>query len=725
MEENKIFFGKSYIRKETIMYILFVIAILIIRLWNISDLNAPFLFNDEAGYWSHAANLAGLPWTEVESLWYSYGYSILLVPLFWITHNMKILYRMAIVLNALMGVAGFALGKAIIRETDEQCDEITSMFISFTAACYSAYVFQSTIAWAETFVYTWFMLIVWSAVKFFKRRTWVNTILFTVECSFLYIIHNRCIVIFIAYVIVLCYMVIKRKIDWRKVVTAFIIIAGILALNTMIKAGLNEMMWGVSDGFVSNDMASQSSKKTLLFYLDGWKALICSLSGKLWYLLTSTLMLAYFGGSYIVKKFISGIQTQKKDKADDTYFFYLFLGLFICGTIAVAAIAMLPKAVDYTQITRLDIWFYGRYSETVSGILVLFGLVDITHKTRRKMRLIECTVGLILYLVCGSILYLQIKDIVNFYINIPCAPGIYFTRYYSCVQYTGIVLVLYLVGSILFCLTDGWKRQIQIVKTGIASLMTVVIFVNISQNAYVDYTQIQQRSCDRLNDICEILNNNLQYPTYCMNINHSTRKTIRTRVVEGKIKNDLPAEPDDNFFVLVNVDATLDAELIGKDMYYVVQCAEIMLLAIGDELAEAIRQEGYLCYDMDEVTFGSVNMSNVRMDLADREYDKEIKVGEDLSISISLQNDDKGIISIADFYISYHVYDAAGNMIIGDGDRYEIKRFVSEIEIPVTIAANNFETAGEYVVELDLVEEGVAWLSQIGGKTIRLNVTAE
>lgn len=721
MKGNKIFFGKSYIRKETIMYILFVIAILIMRLWNISDLNGPILFDDEIGYWSHAANLAGLSWTEVVHSWYSYGYSILLMPLFWITHNMKILYRIAIVLNALMGAVAFALGKAIIQEIDEQCDEITSMVISFTAVCYSAYIFQSNIAWSETFVYTWFMLIVWSAIKFFKRRTRVNTILFTVECSFLYIIHNRCIVIFIAYAIVLCYMVIKRKIDWKKVVMAFAIIAGIMSLNIIIKARLSEMVWETSNGFTGNNLATHSSKVNLLFYLDGLKALLCSLFGKLWYLLTSTLMLAYFGGSYIVKRFISGIQAQKKNETDDTYLFFLFLILFICGTIAVATIVMIPGAVDYTQKTRLDVYFYGRYSEIVSGVLILFGLVDIMHKARRKWRLTECAVGLILYLACGGILYLQIRDVVDFFLNTPCVPGIYFTRNFSCIKYSGIVLTLYLVGSIVYCLTDDWGKQIHKVKIGIVSLTVVIIFVYISQNVYSLYVQISQEYNDQVNEICEILNKNSHYPIYCPEISvNIIRQTIRSRVVEGNIKYDLPAEPDDNFFIVEDIGTTLDVDSIGKDMYYVVSGANVMLLAIGDELVEEIQQEGYLCCHMAKEV---VNMLDVRMDLFDREYDKEIKFGEDLSVTISLQDDLQDMASFASFRLSYHVYDAAGNLIIWEGDRYAIGGVLSEI--PVTIAANNFVAAGEYVVEFDLVEDGVAWLSEIGGETIRLHVTVE
>lgn len=96
MNERKI--KTSCIRKEKIFYIFLMLMVFLIRIQNIADLNGPFIFYDEAGYWGHAANLAGLPWKEVVESWYSFGYSILLIPLFWISHDMAVLYRIAIIL---------------------------------------------------------------------------------------------------------------------------------------------------------------------------------------------------------------------------------------------------------------------------------------------------------------------------------------------------------------------------------------------------------------------------------------------------------------------------------------------------------------------------------------------------------------------------------------------------------------------------------------------------
>lgn len=45
--------------------------------------------------------------------------------------------------------------------------------------------------------------------------------------------------------------------------------------------------------------------------------------------------------------------------------------------------------------------------------------------------------------------------------------------------------------------------------------------------------------------------------------------------------------------------------------------------------------------------------------------------------------------------------------------------------VPVTIASEMFGGDGKYVVEIDIVEEGIRWMSGIGGQTVKLNVTVE
>ena len=65
---------------------------------------------DEFGYWSYAAAAAGYDWSGIVSLnsYYSYGYSVILLPVFLLFQDGLMAYRAAVTVNFVM-LAGIGL----------------------------------------------------------------------------------------------------------------------------------------------------------------------------------------------------------------------------------------------------------------------------------------------------------------------------------------------------------------------------------------------------------------------------------------------------------------------------------------------------------------------------------------------------------------------------------------------------------------------------------------
>lgn len=186
------------LRSDKALLYVYITILVLIRLIHIMEMQGPVIMYDEAGYWSHAANIFGLSWVKAEPAWYSYGYSLLLVPLFFFTHDMVLLYQLAIIENIILGVIGFIICNKIIRMLEPECTPVFSLTVSFIASCYSSYLFQSQIGWAETFIYIWFLVVLWRCLAFLKKEDVMNSILFSFSASFLYIIHNRNLPILLA-----------------------------------------------------------------------------------------------------------------------------------------------------------------------------------------------------------------------------------------------------------------------------------------------------------------------------------------------------------------------------------------------------------------------------------------------------------------------------------------------------------------------------------------------
>ncbi|MCD7761645.1 MAG: hypothetical protein LUI14_00325 [Lachnospiraceae bacterium] len=622
-------------KRELLVFWLLAAAICGMRLWHISELHAPFLYNDEMGYWSHAANLAGLSWTETESAWYSYGYSLILVPLFWITHNMEILYRLAIGENALLGVIGFWAGFRILLELDEDMNKLAAMFFSFVAASYSAYLFQANIAWSETFAYTWFLITALLAVRFCKRPTYLNTVLLTLATAFLYIIHNRTLAIWIALLMTAVYMLIRRRISWKHLLLMAGILAAVYMANKEVKVFLNALMWGTEKSFKGNSVSSQSKKFGLLTSVTGIKRLLTSLAGKIWYIFSSTFLVGYLGMVYLLKGFIHGVSGQRSgrsaaadsvgsaDMADtsgaadisetiskpaaglDAAF--LFLGLSVLGTLALATLAAVPKIIaDGGSYNRLDTLFYGRYSDIITGLLIMLGLTGLYQSFCRRRSaaavIKEALPGLFVYGITFLVMQNYFSGIGKYGINIPCVPGVMFRSVYtaqaiSFKQITAIAAILFvliLLGFLLFRLR--LKKIGAGIRCTLVGLGMLMVFWKTANNGYWQYTGLlQAQNYNNYSEISEVLNDNLQYTIFCKGLSDhlNLRQYIRVTVVDGDITYSTP--DGDDYFLLADSEALENVDFTAKQYYYMESYWGVHFLAVGDEIAEDLESQGYEC----------------------------------------------------------------------------------------------------------------------------------
>lgn len=110
--------------------------------------------------------------------------------------------------------------------------------------------------------------------------------------------------------------------------------------------------------------------------------------------------------------------------------------------------------------------------------------------------------------------------------------------------------------------------------------------------------------------------------------------------------------------------------------------------------------------------------------------DKEIKMKIDepkKTIYVDLQNNTRNILSSdKNIFLSYHVLDSNKNQIIYDNLRANIpiiNPFNDVKKIPVDII--NINKKGNYIVQIDIVEEGVAWFSDKGNDVFEINMNID
>ena len=93
-------------QKQGLVFLIFCLCTLVLRLFYITNVNGPFVYADEFGYWAHAAHMTGNTWAGVMDGmgWYGFGYSFLLAPSFLLSNDMAVIYKAAVIFNVVLSV---------------------------------------------------------------------------------------------------------------------------------------------------------------------------------------------------------------------------------------------------------------------------------------------------------------------------------------------------------------------------------------------------------------------------------------------------------------------------------------------------------------------------------------------------------------------------------------------------------------------------------------------
>ena len=362
---------------ERVEFFVFLAVLLVIQSVFVNRLSTFFVLDDEFGYFSNAAYFAGLDWSSAVNhiAYYSYGYSLLLTPLFWIFDTSAVIYKAAIVLNVLLIGGCYCIAKLTAKKLAPALSGRLLNVVCFVVCLYPSYIAMSKIAHTETLQYFLFWLITYTVLSVSEKPKVWKTALLALAAVYMYSVHQRSLGTFIAVVIVIIVMFFKRRINWKHLISFAGVIAVCYIAHTLIKGELIENMRGSSAASTTNDFGYMTSRLGYILSLPGIKNLLKRTSGQLYYLTAASLIFGLFGFLEIICKNIDCIRFTSKKKNRDllkeqphniTYIF-MFVAMVLT-----AAVSIYFVTVDQG---RLDTMIYGRYIESVIGPAILLGFI--------------------------------------------------------------------------------------------------------------------------------------------------------------------------------------------------------------------------------------------------------------------------------------------------------------------------------------------------------------
>ena len=491
-DKNTLFANR--IDKEKLMVILLgaVCFVIHLHLPEISHLNGPFLYHDEMGYWTNAASMAGYNWSPViiknGTPWYAYGYSLTLLPLFWLFDDMTTIYKAAIALNALWATLSFFVCYKISLRIGKKMNQYWLILFSFIISVYSSSLLQSSIAVSETFLTCAVWVLFLSFVRYEENPTPIHGTWLGCAVYFVYLIHHRTIGILIAFCMTILIMIVMKKIKVRDLIFIAIPIILLAIVNMILMEYLSAQIWGNTEKSNEDYLNQINNLKYAFGTPNGFLQFVKSVVGKVWYIGTSSFMLCIWGILRVVRR----IRLRFFPQSELIYSLIFFL-LSYLGMIAISAVFTISAA-------RVDFVFYGRYSECVAGIFLLLGFVELlelsTIPTAKKLAVLACS--FIGYSICVIIVAPFVNSVLQINHDIGSisytSAGINFVHVLGDLSIKNSSIMAIVVGFILFAFFSLDKTKLLQMYRIIACLFVVCMFFCAGLYSIKAYTCAHQKS---------------------------------------------------------------------------------------------------------------------------------------------------------------------------------------------------------------------------------------
>lgn len=382
--------------KESSFSYIAVVAVTLVSLvclcmYGIQGIYSFSLFPDEFGYWAGAAKVLGYDFSEITSIgsFYSFGYSLILMPVMKIFSDSVLAYRAAVVVNLLLQVSSFFIFTKIADRLFENTDRLTGAILSGIAVLYPSWVFYVQMTMSEALLFFMYTLVVFLMMFYLDNPSVYAGILVAIAAIYVYSVHMRTVGIPIAVICTIlfdCVLRQKRHGSGKCFLIAgmsvSLIICGFILCLFLKKYMIGVLYSGGAKNVTAiNDYSGQMSKFAELFTVAGIGRFFAAMSGKVLYLGCASFGMGYIGIYALVKRVI---------RKDVKALFVLLASLF---QFVVMCIYLIHSA-DVVE-ERYDLFLNGRYIDYVVPLLTVIGMNEVLH-CRVNIRIIASLVSVMI-----------------------------------------------------------------------------------------------------------------------------------------------------------------------------------------------------------------------------------------------------------------------------------------------------------------------------------------
>ncbi len=352
---------------------------------NWGDISTIMATHDEFGYISNAAFLAGFGWAEnmIAMPYYSAGYSLLLIPLFYIFEYgdafISATHLINIVLTLLAFVINYKTAKKLFGSVKDNVIDLKLLIPCIIASFSFGIPIYITQVWGEVLLNFLFSLSIWLIVSIFEKPNYLKIIILALIYGYMYTVHMRTLPIIFCMVLGMVLLYKLKKVSIYNLLVFCAIIIACFAATELLNSYLKSNLYYQNSGAGQANTYSSFASGLLSINLDTFKNFVVIGLGQIYNLGLGTFFMGYYFVYKTVKIIINCIKT-KTLKLFDFVSIYIFLSLL--GMIA------LTLFFFYDSELRLDFVFYTRYSASIYVLVLIIGFAQFVQDIRRNKNLL-------------------------------------------------------------------------------------------------------------------------------------------------------------------------------------------------------------------------------------------------------------------------------------------------------------------------------------------------
>jgi hypothetical protein len=349
----------------------------------------PLILADEVGYLGNARYLAGtadLPNMQT-SRFYHFGYSLLILPAFWLLSDPVSTYRAAVAINALV-ISSLYFPLYSLLTSFFDVPKTTALWIAFACGLYPAFMLYSNFAWADTAFISLVALTTLLFGKFLHSRSTRDLFLFSCAAGFLYTIHPRALPVLGILLTYLLTMAVLKVLSKVEVLLSATTIGIVLTITKLVNEHLQAVGWAGEGEYSVARMAGR------LLPGNAFPLLLQRSLGQLLYLSLASYGLFLVGLLaaiwYVSKRLAS--ESPRSTLADPKVGVRIFMLMTACGSFIASLSVKLYSTYGADGIRGAG-FIPGRYNEAFAALFIALALAEICRSHRDTARFVRRSVA--------------------------------------------------------------------------------------------------------------------------------------------------------------------------------------------------------------------------------------------------------------------------------------------------------------------------------------------